>query len=60
MNQLHKLLRWAWSILVVCTLAFAMGGCGGKSHTAQAGQPSQTVVTEDGKQSSPVAKDDKS
>ena len=29
MNQLHKLLRWAWSILVVCTLAFAMGGCEG-------------------------------
>ena len=29
MNQFHKLLRWAWSILVVCTLAFAMGGCDG-------------------------------
>ncbi len=29
MNQIHKLFRWAWSILVVCTLAFAMGGCEG-------------------------------
>ena len=29
MNQFHKLFRWAWSILVVCTLAFAMGGCEG-------------------------------
>lgn len=30
MNQFHKLFRWAWSILVVFTLAFAMGGCDGK------------------------------
>ena len=29
MNQLHRITRWAWSILVVCTLAFAMGGCEG-------------------------------
>ena len=29
MNQLHRILRWAWSILVVCTLAFAMSGCEG-------------------------------
>ena len=29
MNQLHRILRWAWSILVVCTLAFAMSGCDG-------------------------------
>ena len=29
MNQIHKPFRWAWSILVVCTLAFAMGGCEG-------------------------------
>ena len=29
MNQLHRLLRWAWSVLVVCTLAFAMSGCEG-------------------------------
>ena len=41
--------------------AVAMGGCGGKSHTAQAGQSSQTVVSEDGKQSTgSVTKDDKS
>ncbi len=29
MNRLDGLLRWAWSILVVCTLAFALGGCEG-------------------------------
>ena len=29
MNQFRKLSRWAWSILVVCALAFAMGGCEG-------------------------------
>jgi OmcA/MtrC family decaheme c-type cytochrome len=30
MNQFHKLFRWAWSVIVVCALAFAMGGCDGK------------------------------
>ena len=29
MNQFHKLFRWAWSVIVVCALAFAMGGCDG-------------------------------
>ncbi|MDH3614416.1 MAG: hypothetical protein OES10_14200 [Gammaproteobacteria bacterium] len=29
MNRFDRLLRWAWSILVVCTLAFALGGCEG-------------------------------
>ena len=29
MNQLHRITRWAWSILVVGTLAFAMSGCEG-------------------------------
>ena len=29
MNQFHKLFRWAWSVIVVCSLAFAMGGCEG-------------------------------
>ena len=29
MNQFRKLLGGAWSILVVCTLAFTMGGCEG-------------------------------
>ena len=29
MNQFRKLFSGAWSILVVCTLAFAMGGCEG-------------------------------
>ena len=29
MNQFHKLFRWVWSILVVFTLAFTMGGCEG-------------------------------
>ena len=40
MNQLHRLLRWAWSILVVCTLAFAMSGCeGDDGATGPAGSP---------------------
>ncbi|MBT8065593.1 MAG: hypothetical protein KJO09_00015, partial [Gammaproteobacteria bacterium] len=30
MYQFHKRFRWAWSILVMFTLAFAMGGCDGK------------------------------
>jgi hypothetical protein len=34
MNQIHKPFRWAWSILVVCTLAFAMGGCEGSDGAA--------------------------
>ena len=34
MNQFHKLFRWAWSVLVVCTLAFAMGGCEGSDGAA--------------------------
>ena len=29
MNQFRKLFSGAWSILVVCALAFAMGGCEG-------------------------------
>jgi OmcA/MtrC family decaheme c-type cytochrome len=29
MNQFQKTFRWAWSILMVCALAFAMGGCEG-------------------------------
>ena len=29
MNQFHKLFRWAWSVIVICALAFAMGGCEG-------------------------------
>jgi OmcA/MtrC family decaheme c-type cytochrome len=29
MNQFQKSFRWAWSILMVCALAFAMGGCEG-------------------------------
>ena len=29
MNQFQKLFGWSWSILVVCALAFAMGGCEG-------------------------------
>jgi len=27
MNRFDEFKRWAWSILVVCTLAFALGGC---------------------------------
>jgi len=29
MNRFDGFLRWAWSILVVCTLAFALGACSG-------------------------------
>jgi len=29
MNRFDGLARWAWSVLVVCTLAFALGGCEG-------------------------------
>ena len=29
MNRFDGFLRWTWSILVVCTLAFAMSGCEG-------------------------------
>lgn len=29
MNQFHKLFRWAWSVIVVFSLAFAMVGCEG-------------------------------
>ena len=36
MNQLHKPFRWAWSILIVCSLAFAMGGCEGDDGSAGA------------------------
>ena len=34
MNQFHKLFRWAWSILVVFTLAFTMAGCEGDDGAA--------------------------
>ena len=33
MNRLDGLLRWALSILIVCTLAFALGGCEGDDGT---------------------------
>jgi OmcA/MtrC family decaheme c-type cytochrome len=29
MSRFNGFLRWAWSILAVCTLAFALGGCDG-------------------------------
>jgi len=29
MNRFDGLARWTWSVLVVCTLAFALGGCSG-------------------------------
>ena len=34
MNRFDGFLRWAWSILVVCTLAFALGGCDGDTGPA--------------------------
>ena len=40
MNRFDGILRWAWSILVVCTLAFALGGCDGDDGAA--GAPVQT------------------
>jgi len=33
MNRLDGLLRWGWSVLVVCTLAFALAGCEGDDGT---------------------------
>jgi len=33
MNRFDGLLRWGWSVLVVCTLAFALGGCEGDDGT---------------------------
>ena len=29
MNRFDGFLRWAWSVLIVCTLAFALGACSG-------------------------------
>ncbi|MDJ0711482.1 MAG: hypothetical protein QNJ14_13905 [Woeseiaceae bacterium] len=34
MNRIHSLFRWAWSFLVVFTLAFAMSGCEGDDGAA--------------------------
>ena len=36
MNRFDGLLRLAWSTFVVCTLAFALGGCEGKDGAAGA------------------------
>ena len=36
MNRFDGLLRWTWSILVVCALAFALGGCDGDDGAAGA------------------------
>ena len=42
MNRIHTFIRWAWSFLVVFTLAFAMSGCegddGAAGPTGQTGQ----------------------
>ena len=47
MNQFHKPFRWAWSILVVCTLAFAMGGCeGDDGDTGPAGQEARIELAQ--------------
>jgi hypothetical protein len=40
MNQLHRILRWAWSILVVCTLVAA------KEMTAQPDRREPTELME--------------
>ena len=34
MNRIHTITRWAWSFLVVFTLAFAMSGCEGDDGAA--------------------------
>ena len=34
MNRIHTFMRWAWSFLVVFTLAFAMSGCEGDDGAA--------------------------
>jgi len=39
MNRFDGFLRWAWSILVVSTLAFALGGCDGDDGAAGATGP---------------------
>jgi OmcA/MtrC family decaheme c-type cytochrome len=36
MSRFNGSLRWAWSILVVCTMAFALGGCDGDDGAAGA------------------------
>ena len=33
MNRFNELLRWSWSVLLVCVLAFALGGCEGDDGT---------------------------
>jgi OmcA/MtrC family decaheme c-type cytochrome len=49
MNQFQKLYRWAWSILVVSALAFAMGGCSGDDGA----QGPQGIQGEQGPQGDP-------
>ncbi|MDJ0793979.1 MAG: cytochrome c3 family protein [Woeseiaceae bacterium] len=39
MNRIHTITRWAWSFLVVFTLAFAMSGCEGDDGAAGAAGP---------------------
>ncbi len=39
MNRFDGFLRWAWSILVACTLAFTLGGCDGDDGAAGAAGP---------------------
>ncbi len=56
MNLFHKLFRWAWSVIVVCSLAFAMGGCegddgaqgpaGATGPTGPAGPPGQDLTAD--------------
>lgn len=36
MSRFNGFLRWAWCILVVCTMAFALGGCDGDDGAAGA------------------------
>jgi len=43
MNQFHKLFRWAWSVIVICALAFAMGGCEGDDGAPGAQGPQGPV-----------------
>ena len=49
MNQFHKLFRWAWSVIVICSLAFAMGGCegddGAPGPQGPQGNPGETGAT---------------
>jgi len=46
MNRFNGFSRWAWSILVVCTMAFALGGCDGDDGAAGVAGPAGATGAE--------------